>query len=116
MRCLRSLSAPMSAAAEGGDGQNWLGGNGAIVACGADVSLQCASEQRHRRKTLRLTGMELTMYCAQEDSPHLRSREALRRGRRPLRWRRTGSAAATYVPVGKGRKIQLIPVSLAICC
>ena len=28
--------------------------------------------------------MELATYCAQEDSPHLLSREALRRGRRPL--------------------------------
>ncbi|XBH88154.1 hypothetical protein VPH35_075472 [Triticum aestivum] len=59
VRCLRSSSAPTSSAAEGGDGQNWLGGDGATVACGADVSLQCAFEQRHRRKTLRLTGMEL---------------------------------------------------------
>ncbi|XBI62743.1 hypothetical protein VPH35_043302 [Triticum aestivum] len=83
VRCLRSSSAPTSSAAKGGDGQNWLGGDGATVACGADVSLQCPSEQRHRRKTLRLTGMEPATYCAQEDSLHLLSREALRRGRRP---------------------------------
>ncbi|KAF6984211.1 hypothetical protein CFC21_002251 [Triticum aestivum] len=57
--------------------QQWLGG--------ADVSLQCAFELRHRRKTSRLTRMELATYCAQEDSLHLRWLEARRRGRRPLR-------------------------------
>ena len=40
--------------------------------------------------------MELVTYCAQEDSLHM--------------------AAAMYVRVGKGRKIELIPVSLAVCC
>jgi hypothetical protein len=61
--------------------QQWLGS--------ADISLQCAFERRHRRKTSRLTGMELVTYCGEEDSLHmaenLRWLEARRHGRHPLR-------------------------------
>ena len=88
--------APTPSAAEGGDGQHSLDGDGATVAWQRRRLTAIAFGRRHRRKTPRLTGMELVTYCAQEDSLHM--------------------AAAMYVRVGKGRKIELIPVSLAVCC
>ncbi|EMS50476.1 hypothetical protein TRIUR3_31107 [Triticum urartu] len=75
------------------------------------------SERRHRRKTSILTGIELTEYCAQEDSLHLRSAEVCREklvGAAVVRctWRRgrrVGWPAVTYVRGGQRQEIQLIP-------
>jgi hypothetical protein len=110
-------------------GRRW--GNSGLVAPTSHCSVQCVSERRHRRKserrhrrkTLILTGMELVEYCTQEDSLHLRLAEVRRQKlvgaavvrRTWRRGRRTGWTAVTYVRVGKGRKIHLIPVSLATC-